>query len=279
MAEFNVNLPYFDGLLEKIREGDAEVIEAFGFHVHWGYWGNPATADGSVADFAQAAEELSRRVCDAAKLKDGMRILEVGCGFGGNLASLCDRFSNLELVGLNIDDRQLARARELVQPRNNNKVEFVCADACEIPFADSSFDAVIAVECIFHFPSRDRFFKEAQRVLKYAGSLALSDLVPQAWTLPFIKLTEPLFQPSVSEVFGTVKGDCTLENYRDLARETGFVSRLEEDITINTIPTYPAIRSLERKRGLKQEEIVNSLSELAGRLGLIRYMILSFDKV
>lgn len=278
MAEFNVNLPYFDGLLEKIREGDAEVIEAFGFHVHWGYWSDPAAADGSVADFARAAEKLSRRVCDAAKLKDGMRILEVGCGFGGNISSLCDRYSNLELVGLNIDARQLARARELVQPRNNNKVEFVCADACEIPFADSSFDAVIAVECIFHFPSRERFFKEAQRVLKSPGSLALSDFVPQGWLIPFAKLTNPFFQSPVTKVFGDMDGNYAIENYRDLARNTGFVSGLEEDITVNTLPTYPALKKMLQNRKMKDVEGVNSLIELVSRLNLIRYMILSFDK-
>ena len=276
MSKTNVNLPYFDGLLEQIRQGDSDVIAAFGRHVHWGYWGDPAKADGSVADFARAAEELSRRVCDAAGVKDGMRILEVGCGFGGTLGSLNDRFSNLELVGLNIDDRQLARAREQVQPRNNNRVEFILADACEIPFADSSFDAVIAVECIFHFPSRARFFSEARRVLRSPGNLALSDFVPQAWALPFIKLSKPLLKSSVTKVFGYVDGDFTLDNYRHLARETGFVPRLEEDITVNTMPTYPALRSMQKKRGLKREARINSTIEFVSILGSIRYMILSF---
>src|SRR5438034_5931485 len=43
------------------------------------------------------------------------------------------------------------------------------ADACALPFPDASFDRVLAVECIFHFPSRLRFLKEAARVLKPGG--------------------------------------------------------------------------------------------------------------
>jgi len=44
---------------------------------------NPNAADGTVADFAAAAESLCRRVCDAGGVDAGSRILDCGCGFGG----------------------------------------------------------------------------------------------------------------------------------------------------------------------------------------------------
>jgi cyclopropane fatty-acyl-phospholipid synthase-like methyltransferase len=86
-------------------------MQAFGRHVHWGYWENPKKADGSVSDFVAAAENLCQRVCDAASVKDGAKLLDVGCGFGGTIASLNERITNTVLVGLNIDERQLIRAR------------------------------------------------------------------------------------------------------------------------------------------------------------------------
>ena len=153
MTNPNINLPYFDLLLEEFGKENPEALEAFGRHVHWGYWDYPAAADGSISDFALAAERLCRRVCDAGKVGNGQRILDCGCGFGGTIASLNERFSDLQLVGLNIDDRQLDRAREQVQPQNNNQIEFIQGNACELPFEDNSFDVVLAVECIFHFPS------------------------------------------------------------------------------------------------------------------------------
>ena len=60
-------------------------------------------------------------MCDVAEIRDGMRIIDVGCGFGGTIASLNERFSELELVGVNIDSRQLERATDMVQLRRLGK--------------------------------------------------------------------------------------------------------------------------------------------------------------
>src|SRR6184192_2318285 len=90
--------PYFDVLFHRLAGNDPSTTTAFGRHVHWGYWGDPGKADGSAEDYAKAAERLCGVVCAAAGVRDGLRVLDVGCGFGGTLASLNDRFSNLELV-------------------------------------------------------------------------------------------------------------------------------------------------------------------------------------
>jgi ubiquinone/menaquinone biosynthesis C-methylase UbiE len=50
------------------------------------------------------------------------------------------------------------RAAAVVLPRPGNAVHFVHGDACRLPFASAVFDRVLAVECIFHFPSRRQFF-------------------------------------------------------------------------------------------------------------------------
>lgn len=67
-----------DRLLEKINLGDEQFKQAFGRHIHWGYWTNPTQADGSVEDFASAAENLSRRVYTAARVKESDRVLDAG---------------------------------------------------------------------------------------------------------------------------------------------------------------------------------------------------------
>ncbi|MGK7899871.1 MAG: class I SAM-dependent methyltransferase [Hormoscilla sp.] len=279
MVKTNVDLPYFDGLLAEFDKGNEHMLGAFGRHVHWGYWDNPNAADGTVADFAAAAENLCRRVCDAGGVDAASRILDCGCGFGGTIASLNERFSDKQLVGLNIDDRQLARAREKVQPRNGNQIDFILADACAMPFEDNSFDVVLAVECIFHFPRRERFFQEARRVLAPGGRLTICDFVPLPVLLSLGQLGGDWLKYSVDRTYGPVDSRFTLEKYRSLAATTQFKLKQSEDITVNTLPTYPVVRRLQRQAGDLATERVTSGTEWMTRLGLFRYLIVSFEVV
>ncbi len=268
-----VSLPYFDALFKDFQQNKTEIIQSFGNHVHWGYWENITTADGSIEDFTQAAEKLSQKVCDSAKVTDNMRVLDCGCGFGGTIASLNNRFDNMQLTGLNIDSRQLARAKEQVQPRAQNHIEFVEANACELPFEDNYFDAVLAVECIFHFPSRKQFFQEASRVLKPGGTLAISDFVPRQIIIPIIKTGSELAKDTLLKTLGEVDLNFSLSHYRKLSKNIGFKTLIEEDITRNTLPTYSLVRKLQNK----EDKIIN-FAERVSRWGIIRYFILSYTK-
>jgi ubiquinone/menaquinone biosynthesis C-methylase UbiE len=253
-------------------------MECFGLHVHWGYWENPNLADGSTADFAQAAENLVRKMSDLAETKDGIKILDCGCGFGGNISSLNQRFANVEFTGLNIDPRQLERARSQIHPLNNNRIEFVEGDACELPFADASFDIVFAVECIFHFPSREKFFQEAIRVLKPGGKLVLSDFVPREIVFSSLSQLPALIQPTITKAYGQVDASYTTSKYRELAQSTGFAVGNQIDVTQNTIPTYQVIRKLHFTGNKEGIDYGNWLFEIVSRLTLVRYMLLSYIK-
>lgn len=277
MTPSNPPLPYFDALLKLLDEHPV-LAQTFGNHVHWGYWADAPTHPPDAPGFAEAAENLTRQVCDAAGVGAGQQILDVGCGFGGTVSSLNQRFGGLHLHGLNIDPRQLARAQQQVLPAPSNQIDWINANACVLPFADQSFDAVLAVECIFHFPDRRDFFREAFRVLKPGGKLALSDFIATPWLRPATWLKSVL--PTSYGFYGDCDVHFTFRHYQTLARETGFALRLERDITRNTLPTYDFLRALTRQVAFDSlpASVETLFVEYASRAGLLRYGVLGFEK-
>jgi ubiquinone/menaquinone biosynthesis C-methylase UbiE len=271
------NLPYFDQILADLPEVDIELRRVLSRHVHWGYWENPASAAYTLESLAMAQEQLSQQVANAGQVRSGQRILDCGCGFGGTIAHLNDRLQDLDMVGLNIDPRQLEVARTNFYPKHGNRAEFIEGDACALPFDENSFDLVLAVECIFHFPSRLRFFQEVRRVLKTGGTLAICDFVPREITLVLDKMLNRFVQPVIGENFGAVDYSYSLQKYRSLAHETGFSSLVERDITANTLPTYPvSAKVLNQHGGTYRVQNSAAVADRFSRLGLVRYMILAY---
>lgn len=81
----------------------------------------------------------------AARLDDGARVLELGCGAGSpETRRLAQRFA---VTGVDVSPRQVERARAAVP-----EAEFVCADFTELELPAASLDAVVSFYVFNHVP-------------------------------------------------------------------------------------------------------------------------------
>jgi SAM-dependent methyltransferase len=264
-----IDLPYFDLLLDARNRGE-KVSKIFEHYVHWGYWESPEKADRSQEDFLAAMERLNSELLLVADLKDHQAVLDAGCGFGGTLAEIQTRWKEMNLFGINIDPRQLEIARQQVPG-----ISFIEGNACVLPFETSTFDRVLAVECIFHFPSRLQFLKEAARVLKPGGLLALSDFVPRKLNGSNSWIGKVIGQ-QIQKGYGQLGGDWIDGDYNAMARTANLRLIIDKDITAHTLPTYPVLLDLFPTPSLMSWP--TRLLKWVSYLRLIRYRILCFAK-
>jgi ubiquinone/menaquinone biosynthesis C-methylase UbiE len=100
----------------------------------------------------------------------GMRLLDVGCGTGHQLARW--GASGYQVAGVDGSAEMLSHARE-----NNPEAELQQADAQRLPFPDASFDRVTSIEVLRYLPDPRGSIQEMARVLR-PGGLCLATAAP-----------------------------------------------------------------------------------------------------
>jgi SAM-dependent methyltransferase len=120
-------------------------------------WGTLRTVVGDPLH--PGGDAATRALLDQAGVRDGTRLLDVGCGAGNALALARER--GARVVGLDRDPRG---------------PETVRGDLTALPFRSESVDVVLA-ECVLCLADLDAGLAEARRVLRGGGRLALSDVV------------------------------------------------------------------------------------------------------
>ncbi|MFH0854451.1 MAG: class I SAM-dependent methyltransferase [bacterium] len=104
--------------------------------------------------------------------KNGMRILDVGCGNG----RLSELFSDKELnyFGIDNSEKLIEEAKKKLEIRAN----FIIGDVLELPFRENEFDIIFCIAVLHHIPSkalRKKAMIEMGRVLKPGGILIMTN--------------------------------------------------------------------------------------------------------
>ena len=114
---------------------------------------------------------LHRWAFDQFDLPPDAHVLELGCGPGQLWAENLDRIpAGWQITLSDFSLGMVEQARDTLE-KSSTSFTFYQFDAQEIPFADASFDAVIANHMLYHVPDKQKTYAEVKRVLKPQGHL------------------------------------------------------------------------------------------------------------
>ncbi|MGA9643090.1 MAG: arsenite methyltransferase [Terriglobales bacterium] len=164
-----------------------------------------------------------------AKLNAGEVVLDLGSGGGVDVLLSARRVGPTgKAYGLDMTDEMLVLANENKRKAGAENVEFLKGEIEQIPLPDNSVDVIIS-NCVINLSAdKDRVLREAFRVLKPGGRIAVSDVVTRGAIAPEIRQSVLLW-------VGCVAGALADDEYRSKLSAAGF-----EQIDIEPTRIYRA---------------------------------------
>ena len=140
------------------------------------------------------------------------RTLVVGCGQGADIAMALDRFDATEVVAIDIDPHQVARAEARIG--NRPGVTIAVGDVLAIDASDGSFDTVFDLGAVHLVPDWRQAYAEIARVLRPGGKFRFETIVGRSFRATMRLSTHGFAAPaegySNESVLRTLR-DCALD--------------------------------------------------------------------
>jgi SAM-dependent methyltransferase len=158
-----------------------------------------------------------------ADLKPGETVLDLGSGGGFDCFLAARQVGETgQVIGVDMTADMIAKARENALQGGYANVEFRLGEIEHLPVADASVDVIIS-NCVINLsPEKLDVFREAYRILKPGGRLAISDVLATAPLPAELKNDLQLLSACVS-------GAATVVEIKEMLQKTGF-----QDIQIQT---------------------------------------------
>ena len=152
-----------------------------------------------------------------ANLKPGETVLDLGSGAGFDCFLAARAVGETgHVIGVDMTHEMLQKAREKAEEIDAHNVEFRLGEIEYLPVADNTIDAIIS-NCVVNLsPNKPRVYREAYRVLKPGGRLAISDVVA------FRPLPENVLN-DLKACTGCIAGASVITDLQTILKDVGFV--------------------------------------------------------
>ena len=193
--------------------GGCELLMNLGWYPYFG----PLRLLNLAVDVPKAEIRLVTKSVALLNIDAGNVVLDVACGRGKSSYMIAQLCPGCSVTGVDLLPENIQVARTLFG--NSPGLDYVVGDAMNLEIADESVDRVHCLEAAFHFPDRARFLREAYRVLRQGGSLAIVDFAWKTADGHRLRDEEPAKLARQTWQFDDFS---SIEEYRQDARDAGF---------------------------------------------------------
>jgi ubiquinone/menaquinone biosynthesis C-methylase UbiE len=169
---------------------------------------------------------------------DNPKVLVIGCGQGKSVFYLAEKFG-YQVMGIDIAIKTIKKAQEIAKEHYSElKVDFLIADAHDLPFEDNMFD-IIVTEYMAYFLDMNQALDEFKRVLRPEGFLGFNELMLDPSVPPDKHGEIKRVGEKFKEISGYVLRIPTRDEYINWVEQKGFGNWKYETVT-ETIRTKDA---------------------------------------
>ena len=190
----------------------------------------------------------------------GMSVLELGCGTGAawlNQREIIDACSRITLT--DFSEGMLAKTKDTL--KQYSTIEYAVVDIQHIPYADQSFDMIIANMMLYHVPDIPRALSEVRRVLRKGGTFCCATYGENG----IMEYLAGLFQEygvteEANHTFTLQNGKKQLQAYFDAVERYDYEDSLEVT-DVNDLADYIfSLTGMSSLRALSRETIIKVLN-------------------
>lgn len=137
--------------------------------LHFGLWNK------DTKNLTEVLTNTDKFICECLQINEADCILDAGCGVGGTSIYIAEK-SKADVYGITLSEKQLKTARrESLRSKADKSLNFSKQNFIRTNFKRNTFTKIFGIESICHAHKKIDFLREAYRILKKEGRIAVLD--------------------------------------------------------------------------------------------------------
>jgi sarcosine/dimethylglycine N-methyltransferase len=210
---------------------------------------------GQVEDFHTMGRIATRQLAELARITSQDEVLDAGSGIGGTARFLADEY-RCRVTAVDLTDEYCETARWLNRLTGlDDRISVHRGDVTDLPFPDAAFDVVTSQHVQMNVADKTRLYREARRVLRTGGRLAIWDITAgtegePGYPLPWADRPERSHLVSAGQLRAAIESTgFAVEHWNDLTDQAAALMKAVLALPPSPLGLHTFVQNFAEKAG------------------------------